>query len=251
MDAQTPLSDLKVGGPCGSCIVRYCGMCSVLLPEEMDGLGRYAQNTTVTHGRELFFEGEAARFVYVVQSGAGVLYRLMPDGRRSVLRFLFDGDLVGFAYEMNTHYTARALDDMKLCRIPRDRFDEFLNSVPKMASRVLDITSLELAMAQDQMLLLGRKTATERLASFLLMLSRRAAGRGQSATDLGLPMGRSDIADYLGLTIETVSRTLTKLRKQGLIELRGNSGVVLLSLEELGEMAGLDEATGDRADVAR
>ena len=113
-----------------------------------------------------------------------------------------------------------------------------LDGHPRMERRLLGLASNELATAQDQMVLLGRKTAREKLASFLIMLSRRAERRGQGANPVNVPMTRTDIADYLGLTIETVSRTFTDLRKSGLIEQLPDHDVRLTGPDDLLEIAG-------------
>jgi CRP/FNR family transcriptional regulator len=112
-----------------------------------------------------------------------------------------------------------------------------LDDFPAMAKRLLELAANELVAAQEQMLLLGRKTARERLASFLLMQSRQGVPFGHSRRGFSLPMTRNDIADYLGLTIETVSRTLTKLRAEGLIDVVSQSEIILSNPDQLEDLA--------------
>jgi CRP/FNR family transcriptional regulator len=145
------------------------------------------------------------------------LYKLLSDGRRQVTAFLFPGDFFGLSVNGAYAYTAEAMGQVMLCRFPRVKLDVLLGDIPMLEKKLLEATTHELALAHEQMLLLGRKTAREKLATFLVMLMRRLTGRTDGTPLLALTMSRSDIADYLGLTIETVSRTLTAFRKDGLI----------------------------------
>jgi CRP/FNR family transcriptional regulator len=145
------------------------------------------------------------------------LSKLLPDGRRQITGFLLPGDYLGLAFAERYICSAEAVTPVRLCRFPRSAFLALLDQFPALEKALLGRAATELAAAQKQMLLLGRKTARERVASFLLQLAEREGADDGMAMDL--PMTRTDIADYLGLTIETVSRTLTNLRKTGLIAL--------------------------------
>ena len=125
----------------------------------------------------------------------------------------------------------------RLCRFPRRRLEALLVEIPHLEQRLLAMASHELAAAQDQMVLLGRKSARERVVSFILMLSNSAMRHGRPGDPVFLPMSRSDIADYLGLTTETVSRTFTSLKKQGLIELLDDKRIRLSRMSALREIA--------------
>ena len=183
------------------------------------GLGRQAGHlmpvNPIQHlpaGELLFSQGDKADSVFEVLSGMVRLYKLLPDGRRQVTGFLTAGQLLGLAPEGICVFTADTITEVSLCRYKRDAFERLIDEVPGFARRLLAVTSHELHAAQDQMVLLGRKSASEKVASFLLMLPARQH-------DIEVPMTRGDIADYLGLTVETVSRTLTRLRQDGLIAL--------------------------------
>ena len=189
-----------------------------------------------TH-QNVLFEGDDADNLFVLISGALKLYKLLPDGRRQITGFLYSGDLLGLAFNDVYQYTAEALTPSRLCRLPRARFEALLADLPMLGNRLLNLASTEMAAAQKQMLLLGRKTAKERLASFLLQLAERAGQRGKSETLLRLPMSRGDIGDFLGLTVETVSRTVTKLKADGLIVLREGNVVELRDPDGLVEIA--------------
>jgi len=178
-----------------------------------------AQRLRIEPRHMLCSEGDAARHVFSISRGTISLSKALADGRRQITGFLFDGDFVGLAHGDTCGYTAEALTPVEVCRFPRERFERYMAEHPHVERRLLQIASTELAAAQDQMLLLGRKTAMERVATFLLRLSDRAVAVGRPGNPIPLPMTRGEIGDYLGLTIETVSRTMTKLRRSGAIEL--------------------------------
>ena len=168
------------------------------------------------------------------------LVKLLPDGRRQITGFLSAGRLLGLAPEGAHVYTAEAITEVTLCRYGRAAFERLIDEVPGFAKRLLTVTSHELRVAQNQMLLLGRKTATEKVASFLLLMAEQHEGDG---IEVDLPMTRSDIADYLGLTIETISRTLTKLKQDGLIALPTPNRLKIRDRYQLQELAAGDSDT--------
>jgi CRP/FNR family transcriptional regulator len=204
------------------------------------GLGRDATSNVMAitslqkraAGETIFWEGDAADSVFEVVSGTLRLHKLLPDGRRQVTGFLCAGHLIGLAPEGTWVYTAEAITDVTLCRYRRPAFERLIDTVPGFARRVLTVTSHELRVAQDQMLLLGRKTAAERVASFLLLMAEQQGGE-----EISVPMGRNDIADYLGLTVETVCRTLSQLKRSELIELPTHGHIVIRDRDELEELA--------------
>ena len=190
-------------------------------------------------GEILFSEGEDAESVYEVTGGMLRLYKLLPDGRRQITGFATAGHLLGLAPEGICVYTAEALTEVTLRRYKRAAVERLIDEVPGFARRMLAATSQELRAAQDQMLLLGRKSASEKVASFLVMIAEQQARSGED--ELDLPMTRNDIADYLGLTIETVSRTLSKLKQAGLIALPTAVRIEILDRDRLEDMAAGDE----------
>jgi len=190
-------------------------------------------------GETLFSEGEAADGAFEVVKGTLRLYKLLPDGRRQIVGFPAAGTLLGLAPEGAHVYSAEAVTDVTLCRYPRASFNRLVDSVPGLARRLWAVTADELRFAQDQLLLLGRKTAAEKVASFLLLLSDQQ----QSPTEVEVPMTRSDIGDYLGLTIETVSRTLTKLKRDKTIGLTSACRITLRDRDQLEALAAGEAAT--------
>lgn len=209
----------QIGSPCNTCEIREISVCGVLDPEEIERLRAIISTVHCEQGQVIIHEGDPAEHLFNVVSGAVRLYKLLPDGRRQITGFLMPGDFLGIALNESYAYTAEALNLVHLCRFPRRRLEVLLHELPALERSLLGEASSELVAAQDQMLLLGRKTARERVASFLVMLSERAARHGRPANPIELPMIRADIADFLGLTTETVSRTFSHLKRNGIIDL--------------------------------
>jgi CRP/FNR family nitrogen fixation transcriptional regulator len=164
---------------------------------------------------EIFGEGEPADWVYRVVSGAVRTCRLLSDGRRQIEEFYFPGDCFGLEADLERGATAEALTDTVLTAVKRSTLADRAQRDADVARRLWRMTAHELKRTQDHILMLGRRSAVERLAGFLLELAERNGTRDT----VELPMSRQDIADYLGLTIETVSRTFTQLQGSGLIEI--------------------------------
>lgn len=223
--------------PCAACAVRDMAFCGALNPDEMPRLLAILTTIEIEPHQPILDEGEPADYLFNVTGGAVKLYKLLPDGRRQITGFLFDGDFLGIAMNERYAYSAEAVDKVSLCRFPRRKLEGLLDEFPKLEKRLLGMASNELVQAQDQILLLGRKTAQEKIVSFLLSLSNRAARRGDVQSPISLPMGRADIADYLGLTTETVSRTITHLKRDGLIRLLQGGMVELPDLAALRDLA--------------
>ncbi|MDH5411246.1 MAG: helix-turn-helix domain-containing protein [Alphaproteobacteria bacterium] len=223
--------------PCAACAVRDMAFCGALNDREMPHLLAILQTATVEPHGSIIDEGEAADYLFNVTQGAVKLYKLLPDGRRQITGFLFEGDFLGIAMNERYAYSAEAVGQISLCRFSRRKLERLLDEFPKLEKRLLGMASNELVQAQDQILLLGRKTAQEKIVSFLLNLSDRQVKRGAPASPILLPMGRADIADYLGLTTETVSRTITNLKRKGYIKLLQGGMVELPDSEALQELA--------------
>lgn len=235
--AAAPRGEEPSASPCGACMVRHLTFCEPLGEEELGQVSRIVRNLELDPGDALFDEGEAAEAVFNVTAGALKVYKLLPDGRRQITGFLFAGDFLGLAHNETYAYSAEAVTHVALCRFPRKQLEALLERYPKMERRLLGMASHELAAAQEQMLLLGRKTAKEKIASFLLTLSQRARRRGQRENPVAVPMSRTDIGDFLGLTTETVSRTFTALKTEGLITLLPGGKVALSDATGLQDMA--------------
>ncbi|OFX06619.1 MAG: transcriptional regulator, partial [Alphaproteobacteria bacterium RIFCSPHIGHO2_12_FULL_66_14] len=173
----------------------------------------------LTRGEELFAEGDASEFFYKVVSGTVRTYKLLSDGRRQIDEFHLAGDIFGLEPGEQHRFSAEAVEDASVVMFRRRRFAAIAQEDPSLGDQVMASLMHNLERAHDHMMLLGRKSAQERIATFLLDMSKRIA-KGDS---FDLPMQRSDIADHLGLTIETVSRTLTQFARDGLIKLAAAS----------------------------
>jgi CRP/FNR family nitrogen fixation transcriptional regulator len=176
-------------------------------------------------GEELFAEGEAAEYFYKVVSGTVRTYKLLSDGRRQIDAFHLPGDIFGIEAGAEHRFSAEAVGDGTVVAYRRSALDRLTREHPAFGQQVMSSMIRNLERAQDHMLLLGRKTAQEKIATFLLDLAERL----HEDDHVELPMLRSDIADHLGLTIETVSRTLAEFARKGLIKLAAGSRSVVLS----------------------
>jgi cAMP-binding proteins - catabolite gene activator and regulatory subunit of cAMP-dependent protein kinases len=223
---------------CRNCdAVRELAFCSDLSHDEVKRLATVRCHTHLPANFPVFREGDPADHLYSISTGAVKLYKLLSDGRRQIIGFLFSGDMFGLGVDGGYCYTAETLVPSHLCRFTHRRLDTMLGEFPRLERKMYSMTVKDLVSAQEQMLLLGRKTAKEKVATFLLQLSRRAMQQGHPASPVSLPMSRADIADYLGLTIETVSRTFTQLRREDIIGLPDAGHVVLIDAEGLRELA--------------
>jgi len=224
--------------PCAHCEARPLSVCNAIADADLGRLAAIAVVSDAPPGQCFIDEGEPARSFFNITAGTAKLFKLLPDGRRQITGFVRAGHFLGLAVSDTYAFSAEAIDPVRYCRFQRSKLRALLDDFPLMEKRLLEVAANELVAAQEQMLLLGRKTARERLASFLLLQSRQSVPCGHPLQRFTLPMTRSDIADYLGLTIETVSRTLTRLRSESLIDFASQSEVVIIDHAALEELAG-------------
>jgi CRP/FNR family transcriptional regulator, nitrogen fixation regulation protein len=204
---------------------------------ELDGLS-HAQvilsEFKYNRGAEIFGEAEPADYVYQVVEGAVRSYKLLSDGRRQIGAFHLVGDIFGLENGAVHRFTAEAVVDTTVRLVKRVSLEHVAETDALVARDLLNMTTSNLQHAEDHMLLLGRKTSLERVAAFLLEMDRRLTAAGVMA----LPMSRRDIADYLGLTLETVSRALSCLHERGILGFLGQTQrqIVLLDRHELAKL---------------
>jgi len=221
---------------CDICKVRLFSVCGALESSELEELDRISQVKKFSPKTMLFDQGALAGSVFNVTEGIVRLYKFLPDGRRQIVGFALPGDFLGLALMDRYGVAAEAVTQVRVCRFARPAFLGYVDRKPHLLRRLHEFVGHELSLAQDQMLLLGRRTAEEKVATFLLNLQMRYARIGATSETVPLPMCRQDIADYLGLTIETVSRTLTKLAREKVVVIVPD-GVRLLSVERLDRLA--------------
>ena len=227
------VESVRPSEPCAACDARPFSVCNAIDQRDIERLAALAVSLTVDAGRTFIEEGDPAEHFFNVTAGTAKLFKLLPDGRRQITGFASMGTFLGLAVSSTYAFGAEAVEPMRICRFARPKLRALLDDFPAMEKRLLEVASNELVAAQEQMLLLGRKTARERLASFLV--TRRAACISaigapcghRAAEKVTLPMTRSDIADYLGLTIETVSRTLTRFKSERLIDIPSAADIVI------------------------
>jgi len=185
-------------------------------------------------GGEIFGEGEPAKYVYQVIEGAARSYKLLSDGRRQIGAFHLSGDIFGLENGNAHRFTAESIVDTTVRLVKRASLAHVAENDATVARDLLNMTATNLRHAEDHMLLLGRKTSLERVSAFLLEMDSRLTAAGVMA----LPMCRRDIADYLGLTLETVSRALSILHDKGILGFLGQTQrqIVLLDRPKLAEL---------------
>jgi CRP/FNR family transcriptional regulator len=223
--------------PCAACAVREQAVCAAMPPEDLDRLIGVVRRISLDAEQILCLEGEAAKYVYSINGGIARLTKMLPDGRRLVTAFLHPGNLIGLAGDESYACTAEAVTPLELCRFPRVALNELLSDYPEMEKRLLAMACGELWLAQTQLLLLGRKTARERLTTFLWNWISRARPEELSGQVIELPMARADIADHLGLTPETISRVFTALVEDGIVEIPAPNRIALARPDRLAEIA--------------
>lgn len=216
------LQDVKKA--CGTCSLRELCLPYGMERADLERLERIvSRNRPVAKGSVVFRQGNRLQAIYAVRTGAVKSYTLDAEGREQVTGFHFPGELVGLdAIATDSHdCTVAALETTSLCEIPYGQLDQLSDAVPGLKRQLLRLMSREIVQDQRLLLMLGKKTAEERMATLLLSLSGRFSLRGLSATQFDLPMSRIDIASYLGLAVETVSRLLARFQNEGLISVDG------------------------------
>ena len=235
---------------CEHCAIRHRSICGALSASEINDLNAIAVRRKFTAGQTVQWQDEEVSALGNILSGVLKLTQTMEDGRQQIVGLLFPSDFLGRTFSDHATSNVEAASDVEICTFPRARFEELLQRYPDLESRLLAHTLDELDAAREWMLLLGRKSATEKVATFLQHLARRhdLVGCGHARADGGagsdgpvrfeLPMTRADMADYLGLTIETVSRQITKLKKAGIINVTNNRLITVLKESALKQASG-------------
>jgi CRP/FNR family transcriptional regulator, anaerobic regulatory protein len=207
------------GQGCIDCAVRQFSICATLDQAELRELDHLGRHVHFTSRETVFAQEELTTSFYNLVEGVIRLYKLLPDGRRQIVGFALPGDFMGMANSIRHSFSADAIRPVAVCQISRTSFTRFVKDKPHLLRRINELTVRELSQAKEHMVLLGRRSAEEKVATFLVGWRDRLAELTGPSTMVSLPMGRQDIADYLGLTIETVSRTFTRLERDRVIEI--------------------------------
>ncbi|WP_422072817.1 transcriptional regulator FnrL [Tranquillimonas rosea] len=234
---------------CENCPIRHNAVCAECDASELAVLERTKSYRTVPAGSPLATAGEPLEYLSSLVEGCATMSRTLEDGRRQTVGLLLPSDFIGRPGRKTSAYDIEAVSDVTLCRFERRTFERLVRETPHIATRMLTMTLDELDAARDWAVVLGRMTAREKVASFFVSLARRhATGSGQDqparSVTLRLPLSREAMADHLGLTIETTSRQVTALRKDGLIEVPSAREVRIPDFERLALEAGEDDDGG-------
>ncbi|MFV0294108.1 MAG: transcriptional regulator FnrL [Paracoccus sp. (in: a-proteobacteria)] len=229
---------------CESCPIRYRAVCARCETGDLERLDQTKYHRTYQAGQVIVWAGDRMDFVASVIDGVASLTQMLDDGRTQMVGLLLPSDFLGRPGREVASYTVTAVSDIQLCCFRRKPFETMMLSNPRIPARLLEMTLDELDAAREWLLLLGRKSAREKIASFLAVLARREAALHRQTPGgwmrLTLPLSREAIADYLGMTLETVSRQMTALKRSGLIELQGKRGVILNNYNRLVNESGSD-----------
>jgi CRP/FNR family transcriptional regulator len=212
---------------------------------ELRALKQLATKVPFRTGKTIFEEGERSDSAFGVSQGVVRLYKLLPDGRRQIVAFALPGDFLCMPFVERHSCSADAIGEVSLCRFSRDELEKLIRKSPVLTRLLLDFLARQLDIARDQLLLLGNGSAEEKVAIFLVDWRKRLERLAPVPHPLPLPMPRQDIADFLGLKLETVSRTLAKLEQKNVIRLVPK-GVFLNGLEHTALVAGRRARPGGR-----
>ncbi len=231
---------------CLTCSERSRSICAYSGPEELRQLEAIRFFRSYEPRQTIFMDGDPVDFVGTVLSGMVSLTKIMPDGRTQMVAMLRQGNFLGHPYRAQTSYNAVASTPVVMCGFRRDPFEKLLRKIPELGQGLLEQSSKELDAAREWMLLLGRKTAREKVASFLIIFAREKVAQHPSLMKkrmhLDMPYTRAEMGDYLGLSLETVSRQLSALKNDGIVDPDGKRGVTVLNY------AALLSENGDEAD---
>jgi CRP/FNR family transcriptional regulator len=226
---------------CESCQARHRGVCGALEPEQLIALAKASHKHIVKEGEELIGDAERIDVYSNVLSGVVKLTKTLSDGRQQIVGLQFAPDFLGRPFRKESSINAEAATDVSLCSFPKATMDRMMQEQPGLEHRLLQQALIELDDARDWMVTLGRKTAAEKVASFLMLIARNidpSRDPERRAVTFDLPLTRADIADFLGLTIETVSRQLTRLRTDNVIRIENNRHVFVDDIRRLEARAG-------------
>lgn len=222
---------------CGECPIRHRAVCARCETEELEQLEAIKYYRNYEAGQPIAWAGDEMVFVASVVRGVATISQTLEDGRKQMLGLLLPSDFIGRPGRTTSPYDTTAVSDVTLCCFRRKPFEQLMAKTPHIGERLLDMTLDELDAAREWMLILGRKTAREKIASLLTIIARRESVIGMRALKgpiaIDLPLTREAMADYLGLTLETVSRQISALKNDGVIFLEGKRRIQVPDFQEL------------------
>ena len=235
-------STLKFWPKCSDCPIRHRAVCARCDADELEQLEQIKIYKHFKAGEQIWWRGDTLTYVASVVTGVASLGKTLQDGRTQMVGLLFASDFIGRPGREEIDFDVIAATDLTLCCFQRKPFEQMIATTPHIAQRLLEMALDELDAAREWMLLLGRKTAREKIATFLKMLVRRQQLSDVDATDEGLvlPLTRSEIANYLGLTLETVSRQLGQMKKDGTLHFSDRRRFEITDFDALHRASGDD-----------
>ncbi len=241
------VQEITFSKDCSDCPIRHRAVCARCEADELERLEQIKFYRSFEPGQTVIWSGDRMDFVASVVSGVATLTQTMEDGRTQMVGLLLPSDFVGRPGRDRAAYDVKAVTPVVMCCFRRKPFEEMMERTPHIAARLLEMTLDELDAAREWMLLLGRKTAREKIASLLTIIARREAQHGgpiRGRFSFDLPLTREAMADYLGLTLETVSRQISALKGEGVIELDGKRRIIVPDFTRLMVETGDDSDGG-------
>jgi CRP/FNR family transcriptional regulator len=232
--------DADIPANCRSCRARAGGVCRAMTPAQLAELGRYTVQKKIESGSELHGQGEPVVSYANILKGVVKLSKVLPDGRQQIVGLQFAPDFLGRPFARESALSVEAATDLEICTVSKPVLERIVGKNPDLERRLHDQALAALDEARDWMLTLGRKSAREKVASFLYFLAVHDDPHAGDAIEFDIPLTRQDIADFLGLTIETVSRQMTRLRREGIIRVVDNRRVTISDMDKVTETAGID-----------
>jgi len=227
------MSSAQLVNRCSICKVRTYSFCRCLDEDKLKDFSNVSFEKSFLNKQNIFLQNDQSDYLYNITEGNVKIYQLLDDGRIQIIGFLYPGDFFGSYRNNKYNYCAEAIGDLKTCVFNQKILDKYLDENPILAKELLNKTSFELTLAQDRLTVLGKLNAAERLVKFLLNISEQRNRIGWKNNPISLPMTRQDVADYLGITIETVSRELTNLKTSNIIKIITSKQIYLSNTEEL------------------
>ena len=218
---------------CAVCKIRSYSFCRCLPEEKLKVFSEISKERDFKDKETIFLQQDNATNLYNITKGNVKIYRLLSDGRIQIIGFLYPGDFFGSYKKGKYNYSAESIGEVRACVFKQESLDSYLEKNMNLAKELLHMTSHELTLAQDRMGVLGKMNAHERVAKFIINISEQRARIGWQNNPVSLPMSRQDIAYYLGLTLETVSREITRFKTSNLIKLMSSKQLFIVDKEKL------------------
>ena len=224
---------------CSLCKIRSYSFCRCLNDDQLEIFSKVSFEKKFTDKENIFLQNDPSTHLYNITEGNVKIYQLLDDGRIQIIGFLYPGDFFGTYKNNKYNYSAEAIGNLRVCVFDQRVLDKYMDQNPILAKELLNETSYELTLAQDRMTVMGRLNAIEKIAIFLINISNQRKRIGWQSNPISLSMARQDIADYLGLTIETVSREISKLKASNIIKIISSKQLFINDFEKLNQISKL------------